>query len=75
MLHKRPPPSSLMGITPLASILSQIVLVIVTQVFALVTLWGQKWCVPIFPTLVQCLPRVSDRHVYRVQKSGPTISA
>ncbi|EEC19003.1 cation-transporting ATPase fly, putative, partial [Ixodes scapularis] len=50
VLHKRPPPSSLMGITPLASILSQIVLVIVTQVFALVTLWGQKWCVPIFPT-------------------------
>uniref|UniRef100_V5IBW0 P-type ATPase A domain-containing protein n=2 Tax=Ixodes ricinus TaxID=34613 RepID=V5IBW0_IXORI len=46
VLHKRPPPSSLMGITPLASILSQIVLVIVTQVFALVTLWGQKWYRP-----------------------------
>ncbi|CAN7986771.1 unnamed protein product [Ixodes pacificus] len=46
VLHKRPPPSSLMGITPLASILSQIVLVIVTQVFALITLWGQKWYRP-----------------------------
>ncbi|CAN7985648.1 unnamed protein product [Ixodes hexagonus] len=46
VLHKRPPPSSLMGITPLASILSQIVLVIVTQIFGLITLWGQPWYRP-----------------------------
>ncbi|KAH8042085.1 hypothetical protein HPB51_021169 [Rhipicephalus microplus] len=45
-LDKRPPPSSLMGVTPLTSILSQIILVIAAQVFGIVTLWRQHWYHP-----------------------------
>ncbi|XP_037566605.2 LOW QUALITY PROTEIN: polyamine-transporting ATPase 13A3-like [Dermacentor silvarum] len=45
-LDKRPPPSSLMGVTPLTSILSQITLVILAQVFGMVALWKQHWYHP-----------------------------
>lgn len=45
-LDKRPPPSSLMGVTPLTSILSQITLVIATQLLGIVALWRQHWYRP-----------------------------
>lgn len=46
VLDKRPPPYSLMGITPLASILSQITLVILAQILGIFALWGQHWYRP-----------------------------
>ncbi|XP_067135082.1 polyamine-transporting ATPase 13A3 isoform X1 [Centruroides vittatus] len=45
-LVKRPPPSSLIGITPLSSLLSQIVLVIIAQVLGVLVLWQQPWYKP-----------------------------
>ncbi|XP_050051478.1 polyamine-transporting ATPase 13A3 [Dermacentor andersoni] len=45
-LDKRPPPSSLMGVTPLTSILSQITLVILAQVLGIMVLWKQSWYHP-----------------------------
>ncbi|XP_077564177.1 polyamine-transporting ATPase 13A3-like [Haemaphysalis longicornis] len=45
-LDKRPPPSSLMELTPLTSILGQITLVIVTQLCGILALWRQDWYRP-----------------------------
>ncbi|XP_077509717.1 polyamine-transporting ATPase anne boleyn isoform X2 [Amblyomma americanum] len=45
-LDKRPPPSSLMGVTPLTSILSQVTLVILAQTFGILALWKQHWYRP-----------------------------
>lgn len=45
-LVKKPPPSSLIGITPLSSLLSQIILVILAQVLGVLVLWQQPWYKP-----------------------------
>ncbi|RWS13255.1 cation-transporting ATPase 13A3-like protein [Dinothrombium tinctorium] len=45
-LTKHPPPSSLIGITPLSSMLLQFLLIAAFQVLSLVYLWSQKWYKP-----------------------------
>ncbi|RWS30592.1 cation-transporting ATPase 13A3-like protein, partial [Leptotrombidium deliense] len=45
-LAKHPPPSSLIGITPLSSILLQFLLIATFQVSALLLLWTQSWYKP-----------------------------
>ncbi|XP_053210773.1 polyamine-transporting ATPase 13A3-like isoform X2 [Panonychus citri] len=42
-LSKNPPPSSLVGIVPLASLFLQIVIIIIFQMTAVVVLWAQPW--------------------------------
>ncbi|XP_054165291.1 polyamine-transporting ATPase 13A3-like isoform X2 [Oppia nitens] len=45
-LNRKPPPSSLIGITPLSSIALQILLVAFIQVIAIVIVWQQYWYRP-----------------------------
>ncbi|XP_064459602.1 polyamine-transporting ATPase 13A3-like isoform X2 [Ornithodoros turicata] len=46
VLDKSPPPLSLMGLTPLVSILSQILLVVLAQMSGVLLLWRQSWYQP-----------------------------
>ena len=46
LLNRKPPPSSLIGITPLSSIALQILLVAFIQVIAIVIVWQQYWYRP-----------------------------
>ena len=46
LLNRKPPPSSLIGITPLSSIALQIILVAFIQVIAIVIVWQQYWYRP-----------------------------
>lgn len=45
-LAKHPPPSSLIGITPLSSLLLQFFVIALFQMLALVYLWSQSWYKP-----------------------------
>lgn len=46
LLDRKPPPSSLIGITPLSSIGLQVLLVALIQVIAIITVWQQTWYKP-----------------------------
>ncbi len=45
-LNRNPPPSSLIGLTPLSSIVLQILLVLLMQVLAIVIVQAQPWYRP-----------------------------
>ena len=45
-LNRKPPPSSLIGLTPLSSIVLQIALVLIMQVLAIVIVQLQSWYQP-----------------------------